>query len=94
MREAVGRVGGGTARELFYVSADGFMMSVGISMTGASVDVGQHRKLFRIDSPGITDEAYDVTTDGQRFLVITRANTSNMALTLMVNWPAMLARPD
>ena len=81
---------GPDGRELFYLAPDGSMMSVDIVAKGNSVEMGEHRKLFATDIPGIVDEPFDVAPDGSRFLVITRAEAEKPAMTLVVNWPALI----
>src|SRR6185436_15571574 len=53
-------------RELFYVSADGKLMSVAVK-SGDAFEAGVPVPLFNIDM--VSD--YDVTADGQRFIVST-----------------------
>jgi Tol biopolymer transport system component len=78
--------------EIFYVSGGRLMVS-GIKAQGIKLEVGSSRQLFAVAVPVGYGNAYDVTADGQRFLVnslIDEALTT--PVTLVVNWPAMLKK--
>ena len=84
----------GDGKELFYLSSDYKMMAAPVS-TGANFDVGTPVRLFQAtprQPVAVFDLfAYDVSRDGQRFLIITQvkqAETSPMSIVL--NWPAKL----
>jgi dipeptidyl aminopeptidase/acylaminoacyl peptidase len=90
--------GGGTPRwrrdgkELFYLAPDRQLMSVEVNGKGEAFEVGAVRPLFRTRAaaPALT---YDVTADGQRFLVINSVEEEESSpLTLVVNWNAGLKR--
>jgi dipeptidyl aminopeptidase/acylaminoacyl peptidase len=77
-------------KELFYLAADNRLMVVPVKV-GSSFESGVPAALFRID-PAV-EHAYDVTSDGQRFLVntnVTRAES--LPITVVVNWTASLKR--
>jgi hypothetical protein len=58
---------------------------------GVSAKVGASRPLFRMNSAGWQD--YDVTADGQRFLVVANMPAPDAdAITVTVNWPSLLGR--
>jgi serine/threonine protein kinase/Tol biopolymer transport system component len=62
----------GDGRELFYIANDGQMMSVSLEQEGPTLRVSTPKALFRTQvlPPGAAASfEYDVTTDGQRFLV-------------------------
>jgi hypothetical protein len=72
-------------RELFYLDLDGSMMSVRLdARTGLTV--GPPSRLFptRIEPDGNAPQ-YAVTADGQRFLGLERA-TSSQSFTFLINW--------
>ena len=96
----VSTAGGGSPRwrrdgtELFYVALDGKLMAAAVSSRGSTFDVGAVRALFngrmRDQLLGIP---YDVTADGQRFLVNTLVEqTAPSSITLVVNWPSLLKK--
>ena len=77
-------------KELFYVSADGKMMAVAVT-TGASFKVGSPLALFQthrrqpFSLPDVF--SYDVSGDGQRFLILTKVDEANAApLSVLLNW--------
>lgn len=72
-------------RELFYVSLDNKVTAVDIKGAAEDFRVGDARALFTIRPPAQPGYLYDVTPDGQRFLVI--ADVGAMpALTVVTNW--------
>jgi Tol biopolymer transport system component/predicted Ser/Thr protein kinase len=77
-------------REIFY-ELNGTLMAAGVSIQGGSVEVGAIRSLrIPITFPHYR---YDVTADGQRFLVATpRGPKSPAPLTLIQNWTALLKK--
>jgi len=80
------------AKELFYVDPGGALMAIGISQNGGSIEVGAVRSL---GIPTVTTRGwtYDVTADGQRFLVAARpAQKSSEPLTLVSNWTMLLKK--
>ena len=80
---------GADGKELFYLALDGAMMSVD---TRDSANPGAPRKLFdsRIWVNPVEDQ-YDVTADGQRFLFIVPEVQQATRLTVLTNWPSVLA---
>ena len=74
-------------RELFFLSTDGRLAAVDVSMTGATMHVGETRTLFAVHTPTQPGFQYDVTPDGQRFVVITDV-APPPPLTVLVNWRA------
>jgi Tol biopolymer transport system component/tRNA A-37 threonylcarbamoyl transferase component Bud32 len=90
----------GDGKELFYLAADGKIMSVAVKASAGpkpSFEAGTPLALFdgHLVGTNITYFNYDVTADGKRFLVDTTgsvANASNSSavppLTVLVNWNA------
>jgi eukaryotic-like serine/threonine-protein kinase len=81
----------GDGQEVFYVGPNDTIMSVPIRTHGAAIDVGE------IQSMGIRviagrNQLYDVSADGQRFLVATPAEPKSTSLTLVQNWSALLKK--
>ncbi len=81
-------------RELFYLASDNKLMSAEVKANGSSLEVGAVRPLFetRPYYGQLSANLYDVTADGQRFIVAYEAQQSNAAITLVVNWPADLRK--
>ena len=83
----------GDGKELYYVSSSNRLMAVPIS-AGAGLEVGSASPLF--DAPLFStlnnfSHEYDVTADGQRFIVAARLTEArNTPLTVVLNWTARL----
>lgn len=74
--------------------ADGVLMSVPVK-TGARIETGTPRELFQtpIANVQLNIDQYDVTADGQRFLVLAPTNNARQTpITVVVNWMAGLER--
>jgi serine/threonine protein kinase len=80
-------------KEIFYLSADNKLMAVNVeSSGGGSFAAGVARVLFDSHSHGVFGR-YDVSADGQRFVVVYEGNRpSSSTLTSVVNWPAELKK--
>jgi Tol biopolymer transport system component len=80
-------------RELYYVAADRRMMAVQID-PGPSRRYGAPRPLFQTDLKYLwqdTRNHYDVTPDGQRFLILApRVDPRSAAYTMILNWSGAL----
>jgi eukaryotic-like serine/threonine-protein kinase len=81
-------------KELFYLSVDSKIMAVPVKM-GDTFEAGIPRPLFRIDSvmgiDAVGASEYDVTADGERFLVsMADAEARSLPITVVVNWTAEL----
>jgi Tol biopolymer transport system component len=81
-------------REIFYVAADHRLMAVGVK-AGSSFEVGIPAVLFELGtslSAGARHQ-YDVSADGQRFLVIRVVETQEgHPITVALNWEADLKK--
>jgi hypothetical protein len=83
-------------KELFYLSPDGKMMAVPVKM-GASFEAGSPVALFQthrrqpVSLPDVF--SYDVSGDGQRFLILTKVDEANAApLSITLNWASELEK--
>ncbi len=82
------------AKELFYLAADGKLMSVEIK-SGASFEAGVPQFLFEPRLPRVSGffNLYDVSADGQKFLMTTPVGEgTSLPIDLIVNWTAALKR--
>jgi len=89
-------------KELFYMSADGKMMAVAVTtglpaLAGASFKVGSPLVLFqthrRQPVSSLDVFSYDVSGDGQRFLIITKGDEANAApLSITLNWASEMEK--
>jgi len=84
----------GDGKELFYLSPDGKMMAVPVK-TGANFDPGTPAALFQTTprQPVSSSDlfVYDVSRDGQRFLINTQVKQAEtQPMSIILNWPAKL----
>jgi len=93
-------IGGGSqprwrrdGKELFFLAADGQLMTVPIAVNGNTFQPGVARPLFSTGLNALYPRlrSYNVSSDGNRFL-ISRAQNPNTAPSIIVvsNWPAQL----
>jgi hypothetical protein len=68
------------------------LMSVSLTFSGDEVAPDTPRPLFRLPVVDTGRQPFDVTPDGQRFLVRAVPSEMGRTLTAIVNWPALLAR--
>ena len=98
----VSSAGGGEPRwrqdgkELFYLSSEGMLMAVAVT-TGASFKAGSPVALFQthrrqpVSAPDVF--SYDVSGDGQRFLIIKKMDEANAApLSVILNWDSEMEK--
>jgi serine/threonine protein kinase/Tol biopolymer transport system component len=81
-------------KELFYMAADGTLIAVPISRgANATIEFGRPVRLFRFFSPVKGTPAgkppYDVSADGQRFIVSAVVRQVDPVLHVVLNWPAL-----
>ena len=81
--------------ELFYIAADGQMMSSAVKIGGAEFEFSAPNPLFK--TPMLTwttnFHEFDVTPDGQRFLIGTLIGETKAAPpTVILNWSAILKK--
>jgi len=84
----------GDGKELFFLSSDGKMMAAPVTV-GANFDVRNPVALFQTTPRlpvSFNDQiAYDVRSDGQRFLILTQVKQADTApLSVVLHWAAML----
>jgi eukaryotic-like serine/threonine-protein kinase len=82
-------------KELFYLAADRKLMVVDVKEEGSTLTLGAPRPLFELRPtvlpPGV--RPFDVTGDGQRFLVMIPIEESSPSpLTVVMNWTAGLKK--
>jgi Tol biopolymer transport system component len=83
-------------KELFYLSADGKMMAVPVT-AGASFEAGSPVALFqthrRQPIAAVDVFSYDVSGDGQRFLIATNLDEANAApISIHLNWASEMEK--
>jgi Tol biopolymer transport system component len=80
--------------EIFYLDPDNKLMAAAVNGKGSSLEVGAVKPLFqtRAASPNY-QYPYDVSADGQRFLINTLPEqTASEPITVVVNWTAGLKK--
>ena len=78
-------------KELFFITMGNRLMETQIA-TQPNFHVDSVRPLFQLDFPNYSDPLYDVSADGQRFVVITADRTKSASITLVTDWPAELTK--
>jgi len=76
-------------KELFYMTPDRKLMAVEVKATAATFEPGRPRELFqtRAVTASPVFSVYDVSADGQRFLINTALEAEGPApMTVVVNW--------
>jgi Tol biopolymer transport system component len=73
-------------RELYFLTPTAKMMVAEVDDSGSAFQVGQVRELFNAPRMPLSGGDYDVTGDGQRFLMNTVGDTAFQPITLVVNW--------
>jgi Tol biopolymer transport system component len=80
-------------KELFYLSNDGKIMAIPVK-TGANFDAGTPTALFQAKPREMiaTSEqfSYDVSKDGQKFLINTQLKTAVTPMSVVLNWSTKL----
>jgi len=84
-------------KEIFFSALDGRLMAAEIALKSGALDVGEIHVLFlnpgSASPPFTPGRAYEVTADGQRFLIPVSANEKSAEpLTLIQNWAAGLKK--
>jgi Tol biopolymer transport system component len=76
----------GDGREIFYAGRDNRLMAVAVTATGSTLDVGSPRPLFEARPVG-PRFFYDVSPDGQRFLLNSlRSESLSSSINIVQNW--------
>jgi dipeptidyl aminopeptidase/acylaminoacyl peptidase len=78
----------GDGKELFFLAPDNKLMAVQVSVFGESLTFGNAQPLFEVRPASAPGTHYDVSRDGQRFLVNSSGEGSSAPMTLVVNWTA------
>jgi len=81
------------SKELFFLSNDRKLMSAEVHTVGGELQFGAPRMLSPVQvktSP--FGWPYDVSPDGNRFLMTVATTTAEPSITVLVNWPAILAK--
>jgi Tol biopolymer transport system component len=79
-------------KEIFYMTPQRDKLMVVPVTTRGAFDAGPVRELFRLEVADALGSLYDVSPDGQRFLVNVRVGEPVAPITVVVNWMADLKR--
>ena len=82
----------GDGREIFYISSDGQLMAVPVSVQGSQFQVGEAKPLFRMVGSAQYSGFFQTTRDGQRFLAPAPTEEKSVPITLVFNWTAALKK--
>jgi len=83
----------GDGREVFYREQTGKVVAVPVAVRDGAFEVGTPQTLFATRMNPTPGTQFDVTRDGQRFIVSVPVETEGASpLTLVLNWPALLQR--
>jgi Tol biopolymer transport system component len=81
------------SRELYYLSLDGAVMAAAVQDSQRDSLIAAPRALFQTTmSPSPNVPQYDVTADGERFLVLEPARSGGEPVTFILNWTSGLIR--
>jgi serine/threonine protein kinase len=78
-------------KEIEYVAPGNTLMAAPVTMNGRRVEVGPVIKLFQVH-PVTPRYFYDVSSDGQRFLVNSSSERAATPITLITNWTVALRK--
>jgi serine/threonine protein kinase len=80
--------------EIFYIAADGKMMSVAVESGATGLKLGVPKPLFQTRPEfDVAPRQYDVSADGKRFLLAQPLEESaSVPITVIVNWPLLLKK--
>jgi serine/threonine protein kinase/Tol biopolymer transport system component len=78
-------------REIFFEAPGGKIMAAAVTASGQTVDVGSIVELFQADIAEGLGRSFDVTADGQRFLVNVATRPAGAPpITVLLNWSALV----
>jgi Tol biopolymer transport system component len=79
-------------KELFYLSPDNRIMAAEVKTDGSSFAIGAVKPLFETRVYRTTFGGFDVSADGQRFIICYEPGHPNVAITLVENWDSELKK--
>ena len=75
--------------EFFFVTMGNRLMAARV-VTQPNFHLEDLHPLFQLDLPNFSDPIFDVTSDGQRFVVLTADRAKTSSISLLTNWTAAL----
>ncbi|HUK86801.1 MAG TPA: hypothetical protein VLT85_03980, partial [Terriglobales bacterium] len=79
-------------KELYFMSPSRDLMAVTVNGSGAGFQAGTPQRLFTTSGISNPTFAYDVSPDGQRFLINSLEEDASQPINLVVNWRAGLKK--
>jgi serine/threonine protein kinase len=79
------------SNELFFVTMGNRLMVAQIA-NQPNFHIESIRPVFQLDFPNFASPLWDVSADGQRFVVLTADHTKSTSITLLTNWPVELKK--
>ncbi len=74
---------------LYYIGGDGRLREMPVTMSATSIGFGPPQTLF-VARVGAFNREYEVSEDGERFLLARPVNPGGAAITAVLNWQALL----
>lgn len=65
-------------------------MEADLALNATSVQVKSNHPLFEMNPPNLNMPLFDVTQDGEKFVVVTSDRPESNSITLVTNWTALL----
>ena len=84
---------GAGGKEVLWDGANRRMMSAKLKFSGASVVLSEPKELFVLPETGAL-QSFEVTADGERFLVLMPKEEVSRPLAMILNWTALLDRRE
>jgi Tol biopolymer transport system component len=82
-------------REIYYLSPDDMLMAVAVTPRDGDLLASAPRELFKVPWDGeLTGMPYQISPDGQRFLVRATREGDSPAAEVIVNWQALLKKAE
>ncbi len=78
-------------KEIYFVSGDGRLTAMPVTIHGSDVQFGRAESLFPVDSTYFS-RAYEPSRDGKRFLITMPAAPGGAAFTVLLNWTQALGK--
>jgi eukaryotic-like serine/threonine-protein kinase len=76
--------------KLFFSTMDNRLMAADLALSASSLQVKSLHPLFQMNPPNLAMPLFDVSPDGERFVVVTSDRPESSSITLITNWTALL----
>jgi len=78
---------------LFYSTMGNRLIEADLVLSTTSLQVKSIHPLFEMNPPNVAMPLFDVTPDGEKFVVVTSDRPESSSITLVTNWTALLRKP-